>query len=289
MTVLLIGWLLVVAAVQVAAIIELWQFFVRTEHGQLLDTIALASNRIGADKIGGPVNTVLNAISVVAALAAAGTVGFIALVRRRVVLAMVAIMLIAGATITTQLLKRDITRPDLGVDEARAAAGNSFPSGHTTIAAAVAVALVLVLPPRVRGVGGLLGAGYAAIVGIATLSAGWHRPSDAIAAFLVVGVWAALAGLVLLAAQRRSDRVRVKESHRGAWITIGVLACLLLVGAVVALQVTDQVVRVPTEELSQRRLVAAYVGSAAGIAAAAGLMMTAVLATVHRVVPQRSS
>ena len=44
-----------------------------------------------------------------------------------------------------------IYRPDLGVDPERAAAGNSLPSGHTTIAASVAVALVLVVPSKARG------------------------------------------------------------------------------------------------------------------------------------------
>lgn len=287
MMVLQVGWLLLVVAAQIAVFIEMWRFFVRGEHGQLLDTIALNSNTIGADRIGGVVGTVLNAISVLAVVVAACVVGFIALVRRRIALAIVAIVLIGGATLSAQLLKHVIVRPDLGVDDARAGAGNSFPSGHTTIAAAVAVALVLVLPPRVRGVGGIIAAGYAAFVGVATLSAGWHRPSDAVAAFLVVGVWAALAGLVLLAAAHRGDRVREKESHRVVWITLTAIGAVLFVIAAVSLRLTDQVARVPTEELSTRRLAAAYGGSAAGIAAAASLMMALVLATVHRVVPRR--
>jgi hypothetical protein len=36
---------------------------------------------------------------------------------------------------------------------------------------------------------------------VATLPAGWHRPSDVVAALLVVGVWANVAGLFILVAQ----------------------------------------------------------------------------------------
>ena len=50
---------------------------------------------------------------------------------------------------------------------------------------------------------------------------------------------------------------------------------------------TDQVT-VPPELLSWRRLFVAYAGSAVGIAGAASVTMSLVLATVHRVVPERA-
>src|SRR6185369_17388457 len=96
----------------------------------------------------------------------------------RVAVALLAMTLIIGANLTTQLLKLAITRPDFGVDPEREAVGNSLPSGHTAVAASVAVALVFVLPSRARGLGGILGAAFAGLAGVATLSAGWHRPSD---------------------------------------------------------------------------------------------------------------
>ena len=114
-------------------------------------------------------------------------------------------VLIAGANLTVELLKRYLDRPNLGIDPERAGAGNSFPSGHTAIAASVAVAFVLVLPPKARGAGAVIGTFYAALVGVFTMSAGWHRPSDAVGALLIVGVWAALAG-ILLRVLRRARR-----------------------------------------------------------------------------------
>lgn len=284
---LLVGWFVFVAAVQVAAIVALFGFFVRTSRGQLIETAALASNSLGADRIGGAVNTVLNAISVVAVVIAMIVVGFIALARRRLALAVVSVLLIGGANLTVELLKRYLVRPDLGIDEARAAAGNSFPSGHTAIAASVAVALVLVLPPRARGAGAVVGSLYAALVGVATLSAGWHRPSDAIASYLVVGVWAALGGILLRTVRQRRERVADDESHKVGYLILGIGGVVLLGLAAIGLHLTDQVASGAIDQLSDRRLATAYAGSAAGIVGAASLMMALVLLTVHRIVPRR--
>ena len=297
-------WLVCVAAGQFVALYEVIWLFVNRRHGQVLDTIALGGNWIGSDRVGGVVATVLSAMSVVSVLVAAGVVAFIALARRRVAVGLAALALIAGATLTSQLLKDHLVRPNLGVDPERASAGNSLPSGHATVAASVAVALVLVLPPKARGPGAVIGVGYAALVGVATMSAGWHRPSDSIAAFLIVGIWAAVAGLALLitpqvgllmrlsSARRLSVRGRIVAAEPGEshWVTVvllGVVGVALVVSAALTMEVTDQVA-VPPEQLTYQRLFIAYVGSAVGIAGAACLMMALVLATVHLVVPERT-
>jgi hypothetical protein len=184
------------------------------------------------------------------------------------------------------VLKRLIERPELGVDMERAAAGNSLPSGHTTIAASVAIALLLVLPARLRGAGGMLGAAATAVVGVATLSAGWHRPSDVVAALLVVGVWANIAGLFIVVAQRRHGDVDYGPANRFAAVTLALVGLGLLAGAALALGLTNQVLSTPVDELSRHRLLAAYGGGATGIAGTASLLVASVLATAHRVVPQ---
>jgi membrane-associated phospholipid phosphatase len=284
-----LAWLLLLAAGQAVAFLAVWRFFVTTEHGQLLDTIALAGNSIGFHRIDGLVDTTLNAMSVVSLAVATAVIGFIALIRGRVLLAVVAMLLIVGANATTQLFKYAITRPDLGVDSARAAAGNSLPSGHTTVAASVAIALILVLPSRVRAAGAVVGVLYAALAGVATLSAGWHRPSDAIAALLITGAWAAIAGFILVLAHHREAFDAPQARH---WLTVSVLAVVgvvLLAVWLVALRLTDQVLHVATDAMSRRRLFAAYAGGAAGIAGTASLVMALVLATVHRVVPRRGA
>ncbi|GIF50961.1 PAP2 superfamily protein [Asanoa ferruginea] len=279
-------WFVVLAAVEVAGFVAVARFFVRSSHGQLLDTVALAGNWIGQARIEGAVDSVLNTVSVVSLLAATAAIGFLALIRGRVALAFGTILLIVGANLTTQVLKRLIDRPELGVDMERAAAGNSLPSGHSTIAASVVIALLLVLPARLRGAVAMLGAAAAAIVGIATLSAGWHRPSDVVAAFLVVGVWANIAGLFILVAQRRHGDVDYGPANRFATVTLALVGLGLLAGAALALGLTNQVLSTPVDELSRHRLLAAYGGGAMGIAGSASLLVASVLATAHRVVPQ---
>ncbi|SCL36660.1 PAP2 superfamily protein [Micromonospora rhizosphaerae] len=279
-------WLVVLALAQAAALFLVWRFAVHTEVGQWLDTVALTGNRIGQERIDGPVDRILNAMSVVSLLVATGMIGFIALIRGRIALAVTATLLIVGASVSAQLLKYVLTRPDFGVDPERAAAGNSLPSGHTAVAASVAVALILVLPRTVRALGAFLGAGYAAAAGVATLSAGWHRPSDAVAAFLVVGVWAALAGLLLLVTQRERAEVSSADAHRLAAAVLGLGGALAIIASGLALSWLVDLPEVPVDELARRPLFIGYAGSAAGIVGTMALVAALVLATVHRLVPR---
>ncbi|MFD0967791.1 phosphatase PAP2 family protein [Plantactinospora endophytica] len=282
------SWLVLLTAVQVLAFVVVWRFAVGTEHGQLLDTIALTGNSIGQQRIEGIVGGVLNAVSLLSLLVATAVIGFIALIRVRITLAVVTVLLIAGSNFTTQILKHFIERPDFDVDEAREAAGNSLPSGHTTVAASVAIALVMVLPPRVRGWGALVGAGYAAAAGVATLSAGWHRPSDAVTALLVVGAWASAASLVLLLTQRETAQVEAADGNRRVTSVLAIVGLALLLVAAIALGWTDGVRSTPIPEFDRHQLLVAYGGSAAGIAGTAALMTALVLVALHRVVPRHT-
>jgi membrane-associated phospholipid phosphatase len=129
--------------------------------------------------------------------------------RRREVL--VAIIVVAGANVTTQVLKSVL-------EHARTKAfergwelpwPDSFPSGHTTAAASIAVALLLVVPAGHRlfaaGVGGAL----TGVVGLSVVILGWHYPSDVLGALLVVGTWGFCALAYLR--QRREREVAVRD------------------------------------------------------------------------------
>jgi hypothetical protein len=281
------AWLVASLAGHIGALVAVWWVFVRTARGQFADTVALAGNTIGRARVEHLVTQVLDVISVLSLLVATALIGFIALARRRVVLAGVAVLLVVGSNVTTQFLKYvAIHRPDLGVENANISV-NSMPSGHTTVAASVAVALVLVVPPRLRGLAAVLGAGYAALTGVATLSAGWHRPSDAVAALIVVGGWAAGAGLLLVLTRR--DDPSPRDAHPYTVVLLAGTGLALLAVAAMALWVSDQSFGTGVLELSRRRLVAAYAGGAVGIAGTAALMMALVLSTVHEVVPSRGA
>jgi membrane-associated phospholipid phosphatase len=109
--------------------------------------------------------------------------------RRREVI--VAVIVVAGANVTTQLLKGVL-------EHARTKAfergwelpwPNSFPSGHTTAAASIAVALLLVAPVGYRLLAAGVGAALTGTVALSVVVLGWHYPSDVLGAFLVVGAW----------------------------------------------------------------------------------------------------
>lgn len=131
--------------------------------------------------------------------------------RRREVLA--AVVVVAGANVTTQALKAVL-------EHARNKAfehgfglpwPNSFPSGHTTAAASIAVALLLVVPAGYRLLAAGVGAALTAAVGLAVVILGWHYPSDVLGALLVVATWGLCA--VAYLRQRRARDIEI-SAHR---------------------------------------------------------------------------
>lgn len=165
--------------------------FLGTADGQRFDEIALLGSEHGSGTLWRVAEPVLDVVSVAFIAVAVIVVLAIAAMRRAWGLGLQVAVLVAGANLTTQLLKHDLLeRADLGVLTQRP--GNSFPSGHTTVAASVAVALLLVVPRRARPYVALVGGLWTAATGASTLVGQWHRPSDVIAALLVVGAWTGL-------------------------------------------------------------------------------------------------
>lgn len=108
---------------------------------------------------------------------------------------------LAGANVTTQLLKEALADERLSqwLTRGDQIAAASWPSGHATAAMALALCLVLAAPPRGRAVAALVGCGYALAVGYAVTYLGWHFPSDVLGGYLVAMAWVLLgvAGLAL--------------------------------------------------------------------------------------------
>jgi membrane-associated phospholipid phosphatase len=283
------AWLFLSGLAMAAAVVALWWFFVRSGRGQLLDTVALEGNAVGQDRVDGLATTVLNAVSFASLAVATIAVAVIALARGRVLLTLVVTAFVATANLVTQVLKHGLYRPDLGVDPERVTAGNSFPSGHATVAMSVVIALILVVPAKARGVAAVVGAGYATVAGVATMSLGWHRPSDVAGAVLVVGGCAALAGLLLVLAQGRDARVKTDDARPLAVALLMITSALLLAVAAGTFWWVDGVATTPVDELGRGTLLTGYVGAAAGIAAVTAGVTALTLAAMHRVVPWRTS
>lgn len=263
-------------------------FFVGTARGQALDEAALAGAEIGPDSLWNVAGPVLDVVSVPFVVAVTVAAVALAAVRRRPMLAWQVVIVLAGANLTTQLLKATVFAGP-GTDEA-GRPYDSFPSGHTTVAAAVAAALILVVPVRGRSVAALAGAAYTALTGVSTLVGGWHRPSDVVAAVLVVLAWSCVAMLVGSVAPVATydavpDPVGRVPGARGTAIAKGLLATgAVATGVLAAVGLGRTAVAGAGDADAQ---LTAFVGGAAGITAVSLAAVGAVLVLVRVTEPVR--
>jgi len=127
----------------------------------------------------------LDAISVPVLATALAALVLVALLRGRPGAALQTFVIVAGSTVTTQLLKLLAPRPELTGE----LYGNSFPSGHTTIAVALLFAIMTAFGRHVRPLFFVLGTIFAALVAEQTVAYGWHRASDVVGACAVALAW----------------------------------------------------------------------------------------------------
>ncbi|HEY5515363.1 MAG TPA: phosphatase PAP2 family protein [Pengzhenrongella sp.] len=280
-----------------------WRVFVATSAGQRVDQAVFEGARFGSNRlwqVAGPVLDVISVPSVAVVLVAAV---LIAVVRRRWGLALQVALLVGGANLTTQLLKNFVLeRPDLG---ATSVFSNTLPSGHTTAAASVSAALVFVLPPRARPWAAVFGAVFTAATGVSTLVGRWHRPSDVVAAVLVVLAWSGLAcALAAVSLPWAADgtptavtgelvrpdrslepsRDRSAQPRRGASATavgVGLLALAGLVAALPAGISMNASWTTPGVLSTRAELLVAYAGGAFGVVAVSCLAFAVLLAVRH--------
>jgi membrane-associated phospholipid phosphatase len=126
--------------------------------------------------------------------------------------AIAAVLVVAGANVTTQLLKILLAHPRV-----RLAIGgdpfqpNTFPSGHTTAAASIAIAYAFVVPAALRNATLAMGTAFVLAVGCSVVVIGWHYPSDVIGGLLVAAAW----GFAVLAARRAMASRASPSTARG--------------------------------------------------------------------------
>jgi membrane-associated phospholipid phosphatase len=123
----------------------------------------------------------------------------IALWRRSPLDALAAVTVVAGASVTTQVLKVLLAHPRFQPVLGHHQLGPiAFPSGHATAAASIAIAFVFVVPRSMKPAVAVAGACFVAAVGISVLVLDWHYPSDVLGGILVASGW----GFAVLAATR---------------------------------------------------------------------------------------
>lgn len=243
-----------------------------TVRGQNLDGATRFALSRGKHLFRGADAMALDSISMKALVSLCAAVFLVALLRRRWQLGARVFVLVAGANLSTQVLKHWVLhRPDLGVDYAGLA--NSLPSGHSTVAMSAALGIMLVAPLRARSMAAFLGWATASFVGVSVMLNEWHRLSDVLVAFLVAGIWG-----VLLAPRERVGR-RFGTLHRVMLVGSAVAA---LAGSVILGVAWGQAGNRPLREVFLRALVAgdfgweAAAGSVALIIGVSGLILAIV-------------
>lgn len=231
-----------IAALVVTGVLFLavYEYFVRTESGQFLDNVM----RITADHFEHPLphlNPQNRWIAVFIMAPPAAVLAVMMLAGRKYLAGLIALGTVIAANISTQVLKYGmLERPNL-VDNPTYWMNNSLPSGHTTMAASIVVAVFLVASPKARPAVGVLGAFWGGGWGAYLFIEAWHRPSDMIAAYLVVAAWGLVGGWLIFRASPRDNTVitdaepEVAPAAGVCWflgivLSLGGGVCLLLAG-----------------------------------------------------------
>ncbi len=192
----------------VTVLVGLAAVALQSASGQRLDARAMNS-------VDGSSHTVLTLLTGLGTISI-GTAGVgvalcvaLALLRGRRLHAAGAVVLVAGASLATELLKHAVLRrPDHGFG-----INNSFPSGHTTVVVSLVLAALLVAPEVARLPIAVAGTAAATVTGASTVVANWHRPSDVLAAPFVALAWGALVVLVLGWCRPAPQRGRPRAGH----------------------------------------------------------------------------
>jgi membrane-associated phospholipid phosphatase len=105
---------------------------------------------------------------------------------------LIAVGAMAGAAITTQVLKGLVAEP-----RPQAASlvlpPDAWPSGHATAATALAIGIVLITPVERRKPVAMIAAVCVAVIGVALLILGRHYPSDVAGGVCVAAAWGVIA------------------------------------------------------------------------------------------------
>ncbi len=142
-----------------------------------------------------------------------------------------ALAVVAGAAVTTQLLKIVLAHPRVQPALGHGIGPVSFPSGHATAAMSMAIALVLVVPRSHRWAAVIIGALYAIAISVTVIILAWHYPSDVLAGTLVATGFGFLAVAALRAGGHLTEEPRVEARRESSPVLEVVLA---LAGVAVA-------------------------------------------------------
>lgn len=261
----------------IAAGFGIWWVCVFTEDGQSYDELVwknLSTNVPGA--VGSLMSLVAQSWLVIAISCLLAVIGVVsALVRRRWWL-VGQIVVFAAVCLAVTRIKGVLPRPFIINTDSPAA--NSAPSGHTMLAAACAVILLLAVPRAARALAGIIGVIWSWTVGVSVIYGQWHRPSDvAMSILLVAGL-----ALIVLVFTRMSGMD--EPGSRVSSVSVQIVGSVLITGGLLLLAYSAYVIWqvVPGLNISASWAVSGSIVSAiVGVAGVAALTFGLLLALRH--------
>lgn len=154
--------------------------------GRALDQAGFAGRLDGGRHLLGFSRLLLGSITAPSVVAVLAALAIWATLTGRTRRGLVAVGSVVAAAGSAELMK--LVLPGTAADGVARAAG-SFPSGHVTLAAALALAVMSLLDGRGRRRLAGPAAAWVVSVAAATVTAGWHRPSDALGGVLLAVTW----------------------------------------------------------------------------------------------------
>ncbi len=211
--------------------------FIRTHAGQVIDNSAYLGRAGATPRAALRARDLLDVIFISSVVAAAVVIIIVAVIRRSFLVGLLAVGGFLGAVAVAEILKLVLSRPNLDPvrnDILDKGLYNTFPSGHTTIAAGASLALIIVSSPAFRPIALWFGTAFTSAVACAVVIAGWHRPSDAVGGIATAAFVLSLAAC--LAVATRGEPITPTGLARWAPLTNALLLLLLGGSLVLALR-----------------------------------------------------
>lgn len=257
----------------IAAGFGIWWVCVFTEDGQSYDELVWKNLVAGVPgAVGGLMSLVAQSWLVIAISCLLAVIGVVsALVRRRWWL-VGQIVVFAAVCLAVTRIKGVLPRPFIINTDSPAA--NSAPSGHTMLAAACAVILLLAVPRAARALAGIIGVIWSWTVGVSVIYGQWHRPSDVAMSILLV------AGLALIVLVFARTSGMDEPGSRVSSVSVQIVGSVLITGGLLLLAYSAYVIWqvVPGLNISASwavsgSIVSAIVGVAGVVALTFGLLL----------------
>lgn len=261
----------------IAAGFGIWWVCVFTEDGQSYDELVWKNLSTNVpDAVGSLMSLVAQSWLVIAISCLLAVIGVVsALVRRRWWLVGQIVVFVAVCLAVTRI-KGVLPRPFIINTDSPAA--NSAPSGHTMLAAACAVILLLAVPRAARALAGVIGVIWSWTVGVSVIYGQWHRPSDVAMSILLV------AGLALIVLVFTRTSGMDEPGSRVSSVSVQIVGSVLITGGLLLLAYSAYVIWqvVPGLNISASWAVSGSIVSAiVGVAGVAALTFGLLLALRH--------